>query len=66
MLIVRAVDAAGATTARDMREFIYWMRLYCGGTTGLAGNTVYFPASILRSFAGMLAGLYSVQGSTIY
>ena len=56
VLIVLAIDTAGTTTVRDIREFIHLMRLYCGG--GLAGITVYFPVCSPRPSAGMLAGHY--------
>ena len=31
VLFVLAIDTAGTTTVRDIRKFIYLMRLYCGG-----------------------------------
>ena len=57
ILIVLAIDTAGTTTVRDIREFIYLMRLYCGGGCREI-RSISLSAFSARLLAGMLAGLH--------
>ena len=57
VLIVLAIDTAGTTTVRDIREFIYLMRLYCGGGCREI-RSISLSAFSARLLAGMLAGLH--------